>query len=439
MSAIAETTAPAVAVPARGRIASIDILRGLTILWIMVYHLWGDQTHAFAGSQPLYEAFRDRLSEGRPWPALTALFEVVAGSGYQGVIVFMMLSGISLTMNAYRRGEPPALRGYASRFRKLLIPYWAGTMIIVATIAVIALIQAGLDGGSFGQQWDKVTLQQSFPVKLRLEGVLQSLSVAGDYFRETRTYIPSAAALWFVPLLMQYYLAFPLLLRLLKRVGPWRFLAITTVLLVLAREIALHYATARSDPFHLAQWENEYGLLRGFEFTFGMALGYLLVNNFEQVREWTATISDVAGLLVLGALLQLGGSVMTGRTHFMGTFSFPVLHLGLALLLIPLLFKQPGRFEASAPARALSFLGVVAFTALIVNESMRFVSSFLQYEGVPDAVWWFFIVVVYIPGGTLLAYPLAKLLGLLPKQRAANTEIEPAPPPGLELQAASGG
>jgi hypothetical protein len=70
---------------------------------------------------------------------------------------------------------------------------------------------------------------------------------------------------------------------------------------------------------------------------------------------------------------------------------------------------------------------------------MRFVSSFLQYEGVPDAVWWFFIVVVYIPGGTLLAYPLAKLLGLLPKQRAANTEIEPAPPPGLELQAASGG
>jgi hypothetical protein len=86
----------------------------------------------------------------------------------------------------------------------------------------------------------------------------------------------------------------------------------------------------------------------------------------------------------------------------------------------PLLFKAPGRLEVSAPARALVFLGVISFTALIVDDQMRYVGSFLRYEGVHGPAWWFFLWVVYIPVGALLAYPLAKLFGLLPKRRAAT-------------------
>jgi hypothetical protein len=70
---------------------------------------------------------------------------------------------------------------------------------------------------------------------------------------------------------------------------------------------------------------------------------------------------------------------------------------------------------------------------------MRFVSSFLQYEGVPDTIWWFFIVAIYIPVGTLLAYPLAAVLGLLPRQRATSPATGAAHGAGVELQPASGG
>lgn len=421
-----------------GRVASIDILRGLTILWVMAYHLWSDQTHRFAGSEPLYIAFRDRVLEGHAYAAATALLDLVVGSGYQGVIVFMMLSGVSLTMNAHRHGEPAILKGYKSRFRKLLVPYWAGTMIIVGAIAVIALLQMAIDGGTFLQQWDRVTLDHTSPVKLRAEGVLQGLSVFGDFVRDMHGFQPSSQALWFVPLLLQYYLVFPFAFRLLNRVGPWPFLVIGMVLLFVARTAAHSIAMSHFDFIVLAHWENLYAPLRGSEFIIGMALGSLFVHHHEAVREWTAATLDIAGILLLAALLQLAGSVMPGRSPLFNTLSFPIMHVGLALFAVPLLFKPAGRLESTWPAKALSFLGVLAFAALITNECMRFVSSFLQYEGVPDAIWWSFIVAIYIPVGTLLAYPLAGVLGLLPRQRAARPPAGAMHSTGLGPQPASG-
>jgi peptidoglycan/LPS O-acetylase OafA/YrhL len=413
--------APDPAAAASGRIAAIDILRGLTILWIFAYHVWIDQTHSFAGSEPLYIALRDRVTEGHVYAAAGALLELVVGSGYEGVIVFMMLSGVSLTMNAYRRGEPPALDGYQSRFRKLLVPYWAGVTLIIGTIALVALFQMLIDGGTFLRQWDRVTLDHTFPVKLRAEGALQAMTVFGDFVREPRGFEPSSGGLWFIPLLLQYYLVFPFAFRALKRMGPWPFLVIGLVLICVARAVANQIAESNFDFIQLARWEGHYGVLRGSEFIMGMVLGSLFVHHKDAVREWTGAALDVAGILVLAVLLQLAGSVMTGRSQLFDVLSFPILHLGLALFIVPLLFKSPGRLEGTWPAKALSFLGVVAFTALITNECMRFVSSFLQYEGVPRAIWWSFIVAIYIPAGTLLAYPLAKLLGLLPGQRTPRS------------------
>jgi peptidoglycan/LPS O-acetylase OafA/YrhL len=419
------------------RVASIDILRGLSILWIIAYHLWGDQKHRFAGSEPLYIAFRDHLLDGHWYAAAGALLELVVGSGYQGVIVFMMLSGASLTMNAYRRGEPPILRGYGSRFRKLLVAYWAGVVLIIGTIAVIALLQLVIDGGTFTKQWDQVTVQGS-PVKLRATGALQAMTVFGDFVREPRAFEPSQHALWFIPLLLQYYLLFPFAFRLLQRIGPIRFLVVGLAFALLARAAANQIAYSQFDFIQLTRWEARYGVLRASEFIIGMAFGYVLVHRQEEVQEWTGAPLDVAGILVLAVLLQLAGSVMPGRSQIFDTLSFPILSVGLALLMAPLLFK-PGRLEQSWPAKALCLLGVVAFPALITNECMRFVNSFLQYERLPDAIWWFFIVVIYVPVGTLLAYPLASMLGLLPGQRATSASAGATPGDGLELQPAGAG
>lgn len=437
----ANAPTPARDEPARsdGRIASIDILRGLAILWVIAYHLWSDQTHRFAGSEPLYTAFRDRVGDGHPYAAATALLDLLIGSGYQGVIVFMMLSGVSLTMNAYRRGEPSLVQGYRSRFRKLLVPYWVGVTMIIGTFAAIALLQVAIDRGTFLHQWDRVTLGGTLPVKLRAEGALEAMTVFGDFVREPRGFEPSAGALWFVPLLLQYYLVFPFLFSVLKRIGPWWFLIAGLVFTFVARMAANQIAASHSNFIELTHWEVRYSVLRGSEFIIGMVLGSLLVHRQQEVREWTGAALDIVGILVLAALLQLAGTDMAGRSQLFDALSQPILHVGLALFMVVILFKVPGRLELTWPAKALSFLGVVAFTALITNECMRFVNSFLQYEGVPDAIWWFFIVVIYVPVGTLLAYPLASVLGLLPRQRTASPRAASMPDDRLRPQPAGAG
>jgi hypothetical protein len=136
------------------------------------------------------------------------------------------------------------------------------------------------------------------------------------------------------------------------------------------------------------------------------------------MSEWVSSPLDVVGLLVLGVLLQWASvSIQPDSQRVVAMFT-SMGHAALALFMLPLLFKSPGRLEASAPARALVALGVISFTALIVNDAMRYVASYVRAQGVPDPLWWFFLWAVYIPLATvLLAHPMARLLGLLPDRR----------------------
>ena len=84
------------------------------------------------------------------------------------------------------------------------------------------------------------------------------------------------------------------------------------------------------------------------------------------------------------------------------------------MLALPLLVKAPSRIDRSAPVRALTTVGVISYALLIVNDPMRLVASQLRVEDVPGAVWWAFLVAVYVPLSVVLAWPLAKVLGLLP-------------------------
>jgi peptidoglycan/LPS O-acetylase OafA/YrhL len=85
----------------------IDLLWGLTIFWLMLFHLGADM--GVAGPQ-LYPAVRHHLAAGEPITALRALGQLVCSLGYQGVPVFMILSGLSLALRSYRhrRGAPVA-------------------------------------------------------------------------------------------------------------------------------------------------------------------------------------------------------------------------------------------------------------------------------------------------------------------------------------------
>ncbi len=181
---------------------------------------------------------------------------------------------------------------------------------------------------------------------------------------------------------------------------------------------------------------------RLFEFTAGMAIGWLLVA--PEGKRWLAALrhpAAIAAVLVLGFAMHTTGDLLIGRwaVRYWQSLALPLATLGLALLVLPLLVKRPGRIDASVPVRALTTAGVMSYAILIVNDPMRLVASQLRLEDVSDGVWWTFLVAVYVPASIALAWPLAHVLGLMPRRAArpavALPHTEPAMRPGVVVPA----
>jgi hypothetical protein len=166
-----------------------------------------------------------------------------------------------------------------------------------------------------------------------------------------------------------------------------------------------------------------------FEFTAGMALGWLLVSpEARRTLEVLRHPAAIALALAAGLAVHTTGDLMVGGWTaqqlisgevwpYWQAFALPLVTLGLALLVLPLLVLRPSVGRVSIPVRALTTIGVMSYAILIVNDAMRLVASQLRVEDVPSAVWWTFLVGVYMPASVLLAWPIAQVLGLFPRKR----------------------
>ncbi len=397
-----------------GRLAAIDILRGLAILWVVLFHLWGDIVFFPPPPSHYYDRLWNQVEHGGPWQIFTAVTDIVFRDGYQGVPLFMLLSGMSLTLAAYRAG--PALSSIAwvrfslQRFRKLLVPYWFGCAFAIGVMAVIAWLRVERHGGDFVEVFTHgVTTAKHARVIIDPGMAMAAFTIVPRLIRQHWFFAPSGA-LWFVVLLAQYYLLFPFLFAAMRRVGALPVLA-AALAVTLSSNMALIAAEGRLE----LNFRFVVGLanFRIFEFVLGMAIGWLFATGrpaglLRVLGDGPAMVMVLTG----GFLLHAAGDLIDSTYGLWQGVGDTLIIAGLALMALPLLVRLRG--PAPLPLRPIAFTGVVSYAVLIVNDPLRMVASELRVEHVPAGWWWFFLV-LYVPVSVAAAWPVAALLGLLPK------------------------
>jgi peptidoglycan/LPS O-acetylase OafA/YrhL len=126
-------------------------------------------------------------------------------------------------------------------------------------------------------------------------------------------------------------------------------------------------------------------------------------------------------------LCVVGGNLIDDGRQYYGTVAAAIVIFGIAMIVLPLLAKRPGRIEASAPLRGLAWIGPLSYAVLIANEPLRIIASFLRVEEIPTGLWWLYLV-IYVPLTLIIARPLASFLGIGRRTRTEQSRpVTPVP------------
>lgn len=404
-----------------GRLAPIDVVRGFAILWVLAYHLWTDLR--FPNVYPDQdEAFREvpqQLAAADVPGAIAATIEALLRVGYLGVPLFMMLSGVSLTFTALRRESTPSRqwRALPRRMRRLMTPYWAGFAITVAFAGGLAFVQWQRHGGA-----PYIDYLRNGDINLHADQLVAGLLLFPRMVKNEWLFAPEGS-LWFVVVVVQYYLLFPVLLAALRRVGPAAIVlgtlfvtcASTTIMIAVTGNLLEHRSWVETgSPFRIV------------EFGAGIAIGFMVARGPSRLR----SVSRPGGALAafaIGVPLFVAGCFVPLDAGYATVFEWPLIIAGLAFIFTPVIAMRGG-FVVALPGRALAWAGVMSYALLIVNEPMRSITHTMRAERAPTewvAAW---VLLGFIPLTFLLARPLARWLGLVERAQPL-TRMEDLVPP----------
>lgn len=165
------------------RVTQIESIRVLAMAGIFFYHLW------------------TVLPEGGSQNFLGPMLGDILSQGYLGVVVFNAITGFVLTLPHAAPGAKPPLRFFdffRRRFGRIMPQYY----LSLALWSVVALVAGTMPLAALGAcVAEKLFFVQTF---------------------DPARFFCLEPALWWMSLLAQFYLAFPLLLRLFRKYGPAR-------------------------------------------------------------------------------------------------------------------------------------------------------------------------------------------------------------------------
>jgi peptidoglycan/LPS O-acetylase OafA/YrhL len=226
-------------------------MKGISILWIAFFHFYTTYTNNRYPDPLGPEYFSKFLTQCAPTSVLESLgcgahgfFVAISSVGFHAVAVFLVLSGFGLAYSLAKTGNPEDgwLGWYRGRLLRLFPMYWLAHLIYLIS--------------PFVARFE--------PVDYRFV-----LSFLGDrIYPVDSIFYYINPAWWYFGLLIQLYLVFPVLFRLLQRLGPIWFLVVCGVVTFVSRYLLLLVLSA-----HGYYVQGAFFGARLWEFALGMVLG----------------------------------------------------------------------------------------------------------------------------------------------------------------------
>jgi peptidoglycan/LPS O-acetylase OafA/YrhL len=377
----------------------LDAVKGLALLWIVTNHvterIFGSEY--FGNPSATWPPLTDRIAQLAPLHGLGVmdvplnLMRYIGWTGDDGVGLFLLASGFGLTFGLLRLGRPVLdLLDFYRRRALRIYPLWWTAHI------------------AFALAW----LFTGWGIPFTHKGMY--LSMLGVRFTPG-TFDFFSPSWWFIGLLIQLYLVYPLLWRALRVRGPlWLFFA-SAVVAIAARLAGLFLGHA-----YMPEWERgAFFLTRLPEFVAGMSLAAYWVSNARGVDaalRAPATIALGAALFAAGtaaSITLLGNAVapllstigsfiiayalafavprgMAGGLQWTGkhSYSLYLVHQPLIMLIVPAGLTAGGLRTGADVALAL-FLTVLAAFALeaVSSAGVALVRRWLLAFGPVGTAW----------------------------------------------------
>jgi peptidoglycan/LPS O-acetylase OafA/YrhL len=282
----------------------VEYVRAAALIWIVLVHI-SERVFGYAafGNPGInWPPMAERIWQFAPissfgaWDVPVNLLRYLGWFGDHGVQVFLIVSGFGLTWGLLQKGASPVLplrSFYLRRFERIYPPYWMAHLIFF----VLAFVFLTLE--------------------VRHTSLTFYLSLTG--FRLTpASFYAISPSWWYITLIVQLYLVYPLLWWLLKHLGAARFLILCAIVAFGIRAAGLWLL---SDSIYLDMWSRgAIFITRLPEFVFGMALAVWLRDRQPRVDRWLAGPPGLG----FAALLLIGGTIL----------SFDLMGMTVALFMI---------------------------------------------------------------------------------------------------------
>jgi peptidoglycan/LPS O-acetylase OafA/YrhL len=320
-----------------GRFEWLDGVRGLAVVWIAFFHCILSYNNGRFPSPLTFGSlggFVEQCAHGSFFGKFSCAVEAICAAvllqGSLGVGVFLLLSGFGLTYSLLKNGgaEISWASWYRRRFTRLFPVYWLAHLILLVS---------------------PFTVLRN-PIDYRFV-----LSLFGDrVYPVDEMFYYLVPAWWFLGMLIEFYIAFPLLFKLMQRLGWAKHLAICIVATSSAR-FALQLVKADGNYVMGA-----FFVCRLWEFAAGMVLGQLMAQapdeTFRRLLSWK-------GLLFGAAVYVLG--CLTYQPNFLFSFSDGLTATGLSVILTHAAYRLD---RVPLLGRSLAWAGVYSYSIYLFHQ-----------------------------------------------------------------------